>query len=194
MVGAGVEYMLSRNVSTGLEGLWYSFDDDQDLTVLRARLTYHLNRSPHESFKDSYLSASIANWSGFYAGANAGVGFGNGKRVDSVKTAGGADGDDRQRGAKGNVNTANPGQFPASEGIDDPGGGGGGAAALISLENDTGVLAARILAIIGRAARGSLASRAMPIGPTSIFATISPRFASALATPSIKCWFTERPA
>ena len=67
VVGGGVEYMLSSHVSAGVEGLWYSFDDN-DATVVRARLTYHLNGVTQDSFKDSYASAEIANWSGFYVG------------------------------------------------------------------------------------------------------------------------------
>jgi opacity protein-like surface antigen len=144
VVGTGVEYMLSSNVSAGVEGLWYSFGDDQDMTVLRARLSFHLNGLAHESFKDSYASAAIANWSGFYVGGNAGVGFGNGKRADSIKTANGKSGSNGGNGAVGNANPIH-GNFPASEGIDDPGGagggGGGGSAALISLEDDSGALA-----------------------------------------------------
>ena len=144
VVGAGVEYMISSNVSAGFEGLWYSFGDDADMTVLRARLTLHLDRSPHESFKDGYLSASVANWSGFYAGANAGVGFGSGKRVESVKTANGAPGTAGQGGSKRGIIIGN-GSKPATDGLDDTGGGGGGggggAAALISLEDNAGALA-----------------------------------------------------
>ena len=143
VVGAGVEYMISSNVSAGFEGLWYSFDDDQDMTVLRARLTLHLDRAPHDSFKDGYLSASIANWSGFYVGGNAGVGFGNGKRVKSVKTANGHAGSAGEAGAASG--SRGPGGVPKADGTDDPGGagggGGGGAAALVSLEDDAGALA-----------------------------------------------------
>jgi len=150
VVGAGAEYMLSSNVSVGLEGLYYSFDEEKDISVLRARLTYHLNGVAHESFKDSYLSASIANWSGFYVGGNAGAGFGSGKRIDSVKTANGAAGTNGGRGATGHVNNPScsklnqPCPLPQADGIDDPGGagggGGGGAAALVSLTDDSGAL------------------------------------------------------
>ncbi|MGF1622795.1 MAG: outer membrane protein [Rhodomicrobiaceae bacterium] len=138
VVGAGVEYMLSSNVSVGVEGLWYSFDED-DLTVIRGRLTFHLDRPVHPGFKDSYMSASVANWSGFYAGGNFGGGFGD--SVASVKSADGGDGVDGGAGAKGRVNSGSP---PQTDGIDDPGGagggGGGGAAALVSLGDGSGII------------------------------------------------------
>lgn len=143
VVGGGVEYMLSSHVSAGVEGLWYSFDDN-DATVVRARLTYHLNGVTQDSFKDSYASAEIANWSGFYVGGNVGAGFGNGKRVDSVKTANGKNGATGGKGALGNT-TLGGGGIPNTDGIDDPGGagggGGGGSAALVSLKDDSGALA-----------------------------------------------------
>ncbi len=142
--GAGVEYMLSSNVSAGLEGLYYSFEDE-DLTVLRARLTLHLDRAPHESFKDGYLSEAVANWSGFYAGLNAGAGFGSGKRTDSIKTANGGNGQGGGNGAQGNSVGSKPKNAPPSDGVDDPGGagggGGGGSAALISLGDNAGAVA-----------------------------------------------------
>ncbi len=145
VVGAGIEYMIASNVSAGFEGLWYAFDEDRDLTVLRARLTLHLDRAPHESFKDGYQSAAVANWSGFYVGGNAGAGFGNGKRVSSVKTDNGADGVSGDPGAASGNTSPDGVIVPTSDGTDDPGGGGGGggggAAALISLEDDAGALA-----------------------------------------------------
>lgn len=51
VVGGGIEHKLRQNVSVGLEGLYYNFDDDndrfgrdedQDFWSVRARLTYHL--------------------------------------------------------------------------------------------------------------------------------------------------------
>ncbi|MBX2806525.1 MAG: hypothetical protein KTR19_11180 [Hyphomicrobiales bacterium] len=142
VLGAGVEYMLTGNVSFGVEGLYYTFKDDQDVTAIRGRLTLHLDRSPHDSFKDSILSGTVANWSGFYAGGSIGAGFGSGERAASVKTDNGQDGQDGERGAEGSVNSN--GELPNGDGIDDPGGagggGGGGAAALVTLENDSGFL------------------------------------------------------
>jgi opacity protein-like surface antigen len=136
VVGAGVEYMLSSNISAGVEGLWYSFDDEDDLTVLRARLTLHLDRAAHPGFKDSYMSAAIADWSGFYAGANIGAGFGDG--VASLSKESGKSGADGGAGGR---------DLPPN-GIDDGhddaggggGGGGGGAAALVSFNDDAGLL------------------------------------------------------
>jgi opacity protein-like surface antigen len=72
VVGGGIERKLSSNVSVGLEGLYYFFDDsnmskeewmdwfcakfeheeDNDLFVVRARLSYHLQRD--EPSLDSY--------------------------------------------------------------------------------------------------------------------------------------------
>jgi len=70
VVGAGWEYMIEQNLSFGIEGLYYGFDDDDndhkfvagkdgkyhlykfdeerdnELYVIRARLTYHLRRAP----------------------------------------------------------------------------------------------------------------------------------------------------
>ncbi|MEC9369259.1 MAG: outer membrane beta-barrel protein [Pseudomonadota bacterium] len=53
--GGGVELKLTDNVSAGVEGLYYAFDDDNrvgafarddlDFTVVRARLTYHFGGS-----------------------------------------------------------------------------------------------------------------------------------------------------
>jgi outer membrane immunogenic protein len=47
VAGLGVEHKLRQNVSVGLEGLYYNFDDDDvvedlDFWTVRARLTYHL--------------------------------------------------------------------------------------------------------------------------------------------------------
>ncbi len=145
VLGAGFEYMLTGNVSAGFEGLWYAFGGDEDVTVLRGRLTFHLDRSPHDSFKDSVLSAAVADWSGFYGGGNIGAGFGSGKKVASVKTDDGEDGTDGAPGAPGNVNNpAAANTLPKADGIDDPGGGGGGggggAAALVTLEDNSAIL------------------------------------------------------
>jgi opacity protein-like surface antigen len=144
VAGGGIEYMISGNVSAGIEGLYYSFDDNADLTVLRARLTFHLDRSPHQSFKDGYDPPVLTSWSGFYAGINAGVGFGSGKRVATLDRAGGDGGDGGEPGALGRTDI-NPGTgFPRTDGIDDPGGGGGGGggggAAVVGLEDDDGIL------------------------------------------------------
>jgi outer membrane immunogenic protein len=49
VVGGGIEHKLRDSVSVGLEGLYYAFDDDDNLAgddldfwTLRARLTYHM--------------------------------------------------------------------------------------------------------------------------------------------------------
>jgi opacity protein-like surface antigen len=145
VIGGGVEMKLASNVSFGIEGLWYSFDDDasgdDDLAVVRARLTFHLNRGDEDaSLKDGFASATVANWAGFYAGANAGAAFRDGNHVDSIKTANGGAGETGGNGELGNV----PGGVPRTEGIDDPGGagggGGGGAAALVNYDDNAGFL------------------------------------------------------
>ena len=51
VAGGGMEYKLAQNTSFGVEGLYYSFDedddlignDDEDFWVVRARLSYHFN-------------------------------------------------------------------------------------------------------------------------------------------------------
>jgi outer membrane immunogenic protein len=53
--GLGVEHKIRDNVSLGLEGLYYNFEeetdnDDADFWSIRARLTYHLGGS-HEALK-----------------------------------------------------------------------------------------------------------------------------------------------
>jgi outer membrane immunogenic protein len=59
VVGLGVEHKLRDNVSVGLEGLYYSFDEDDnnvvddelDFWTVRARLTYHLGGGHREPLK-----------------------------------------------------------------------------------------------------------------------------------------------
>lgn len=123
VAGAGVDHMLSHNVSVGLEGLYYGFDgDDTDITVLRARLTMHLNGGSG-SYKEGIVATSPANWSGLYAGLNAGVGLGDEKNIDErARTEGGVGG--------------GGGSFIGAGG----GGGGGGGAAVVTLEDAAGVL------------------------------------------------------
>ena len=139
VLGAGVEMKLSHNASVGLEGLWYSFDSDgddrdSDFAVVRARLTMHLNRTEQSSYKDSFIASPVANWAGFYIGANAGAAFRDANTVDDIKTANGNKGLDGRNGAAGNDNGEN-------DGVDDPGGagggGGGGAAALVSFDQSS---------------------------------------------------------
>jgi opacity protein-like surface antigen len=147
VVGGGVEMKLSSNVSVGAEGLWYSFDDDaggdSDVTVVRARLTFHLQRDDDASLKDGIASATVANWAGFYAGANAGAGFRKGQHIDVIDTANGSAGGRGGDGANGNNPGAGNGT-PITDGIDDPGagggGGGGGAAALVSFADNSAFL------------------------------------------------------
>ncbi len=143
VVGAGFERMLSSNVSVGFEGLWYSFGDSDDVTVLRGRVSLFLDREASPSMKDGYLSSAVADWSGFYAGANVGVGFGDAR--PSVKTASGSSGQNGTKGPQGNAWDGHSSSPPPSDGIDDPGGGGGGggggSAAIVKLDNNSGVLA-----------------------------------------------------
>jgi outer membrane immunogenic protein len=57
--GVGADYKIAQNMSVGLEGLYYAFDendnlyysDDNDFWVVRARLSYHLNEAYPEALK-----------------------------------------------------------------------------------------------------------------------------------------------
>jgi len=55
VVGGGIEHKLRENVSFGVEGLYYSFDDenndDADFWAARARLTYHFNGGFRDGLK-----------------------------------------------------------------------------------------------------------------------------------------------
>ena len=61
VAGAGVEHKIMRNVSLGLEGLYYAFDDertvpftlvyDRDFWAIRARLNYHFASGHEEPLK-----------------------------------------------------------------------------------------------------------------------------------------------
>jgi outer membrane immunogenic protein len=57
VAGLGVEHKVRENVSLGLEGLYYAFDeddvasDDADFWALRARLTFHLGDSRGDALK-----------------------------------------------------------------------------------------------------------------------------------------------
>ncbi|MGF1619388.1 MAG: outer membrane protein [Rhodomicrobiaceae bacterium] len=56
VAGLGAEYKVAQNMSVGLEGLYYDFDDDDfhnddDFWVVRARLSYHLNEAYAEALK-----------------------------------------------------------------------------------------------------------------------------------------------
>lgn len=139
VAGAGVEVKLSHNVSAGVEGLHYFFDggkgDDDDLTVLRARLTLHLDREDEGSYKDGYTVKPNVSWRGFYAGLHAGVGFRDGQRIDSVKYEDGSDG----------INGDNAAPTDGAEqGRDEGGGGGqgggGGAAAIVNFADNSSPL------------------------------------------------------
>jgi outer membrane immunogenic protein len=59
VAGLGIEHKLRDNVSIGLEGLYYAFDDrefagfeeDADFWTVRARLTYHFGGRSEEALK-----------------------------------------------------------------------------------------------------------------------------------------------
>jgi outer membrane immunogenic protein len=58
VAGLGAEYKLSSNLSAGVEGLYYSFDEDSaysddnfDFWVVRGRLSYHLDSGYSDSLK-----------------------------------------------------------------------------------------------------------------------------------------------
>jgi outer membrane immunogenic protein len=58
VAGLGAEYKLSANLSAGVEGLYYSFDEDSaysddnfDFWVVRGRLTYHLDSGYSDPLK-----------------------------------------------------------------------------------------------------------------------------------------------
>jgi hypothetical protein len=129
VAGLGVEYRLTREIGLGLEGLYYTFEDDNlgitedgDFFSVRARLTMHLDRDGSlESLKDSY--PVLAHWGGFYIGAHAGAAFdASDDSIDSVDfNAGGAG----TGGGDGITNAGGGG-----------GGGGGGGSAVARLDDD----------------------------------------------------------
>jgi outer membrane immunogenic protein len=55
VVGGGLDYKLTQNVSVGVEGLYYNFDDNHDdnadFWTVRARLNYHFNRGYDQPLK-----------------------------------------------------------------------------------------------------------------------------------------------
>jgi outer membrane immunogenic protein len=56
VTGLGADYKVAPNMSVGLEGLYYMFDEDdfgndEDFWVVRARLSYHLNEAYPEELK-----------------------------------------------------------------------------------------------------------------------------------------------
>jgi outer membrane immunogenic protein len=57
VAGLGLEHKVRENVSVGLEGLYYDFDEDDnfgqdaDFWAVRARLTFHLSDSRGEALK-----------------------------------------------------------------------------------------------------------------------------------------------
>ena len=56
VAGLGAEYKVAQNMSVGLEGLYYDFDDDDfhndnNFWVVRARLSYHLDEAYPEALK-----------------------------------------------------------------------------------------------------------------------------------------------
>jgi outer membrane immunogenic protein len=56
VAGLGADYKVAQNMSVGLEGLYYMFDEDaydndNDFWVVRARVSYHLNEAYPEALK-----------------------------------------------------------------------------------------------------------------------------------------------
>jgi outer membrane immunogenic protein len=56
VAGLGADYKVAQNMSVGLEGLYYDFDEDDygndnNFWVVRARLSYHLNEAYPEALK-----------------------------------------------------------------------------------------------------------------------------------------------
>jgi outer membrane immunogenic protein len=56
VAGLGADYKVAQNISVGLEGLYYDFDEDDfgndnNFWVVRARLSYHLNEAYPEELK-----------------------------------------------------------------------------------------------------------------------------------------------
>lgn len=132
VVGGGVEYKITDTIGLGIEGLYYSFDDndlgigdDGDIFSIRARLTMHLQRG-HEggSVKDGY--PALASWGGFYLGGHLGGAFGSGDNIDEADFNEGGDGGD-----------GGPGVGDAGGG---GGGGGGGGTAAASLNDDANLI------------------------------------------------------
>jgi opacity protein-like surface antigen len=114
VAGAGFEYKLTNQVGLGVEGLYYTFDDnnaglssDGDFFTVRARLTMHLDRGEGGSVKDGY-PALASNWGGFYLGGHLGAGLTSSDSFTSADSNNGGDGGD------------------GGDGIGDNAGGGGG--------------------------------------------------------------------
>lgn len=131
--GLGIEHKLSDGVSLGVEGLYYTFDDElssgleSDFFTIRARLTMHLQGHRDGSAKDSFSNVSLARWSGFYIGGHAGALVETSDdSIDDVDAANGQDGQNGQNG------------------VGDGGGGGGGGgatgAAVARLDDDLSFL------------------------------------------------------
>jgi opacity protein-like surface antigen len=127
--GLGVEHKITNQVGIGLEGLYYSFDEDDigltndgDFFTIRARLTMHLDRDAG-SFKDGY--PALASWGGFYLGGHLGA-----QLSDDVITGTAASGGDGGGGGGNGVGDAGGGG----------GGGGGGGTAIASLGADTALI------------------------------------------------------
>ncbi len=124
--GAGVEMKVSGSVSAGIEGLYYTFDDNNnggnnDFWAIRSRLTFHLHRDDSLSLKDGGYSAPTAIWEGMYLGGNFGVAYSlNDQTINSVNLANGGAGADGGAGAGG--------------------GGGAGGAALIDFADTSGII------------------------------------------------------
>jgi len=134
VVGGGMEYKLTNQIGLGVEGLYYSFDDNDlgvseegDFFSIRARLTMHLQRDHSAgSFKDGYPALASTSWGGFYLGGHVGAAFDSGDSIDEVDFNEGGDGGDGTDG----VGDAGGGG----------GGGGGGGTAAASFNNDTSLI------------------------------------------------------
>jgi opacity protein-like surface antigen len=130
--GGGVDYRLARNVSVGVEGLYYTFSEptsrlgrDDDFFTVRTRLNFHLNGEGGLSYKDAAYEAPVASWTGFYVGGHVGaLANTSDNSIGDISLANG------QAGTDGTV----------SSGARGGGGGGGGAVAFASLKRSLDIL------------------------------------------------------
>ena len=124
--GIGAEVKLTPQVSLGIEGLYYAFDQGSDLDksddffTVRGRLSFYLDRQ--DASPATLAPGGVAWWGGFYGGGQIGAGY---NIEDDVL---------------GNVVLANGEAGTAGVRGIDGGGGGGGAVAFASPQRNAFLL------------------------------------------------------